>query len=279
MSSKTATAPKLKVKRLIKAPPERVFAAWTTPEEVVKWFGPETCRVTSAKIDLRVGGQYHFRVNSQEMGELNVRGVYREIKRPSKLVFTWKWKGAAEMEFPETIVTVEFGDAEGFTEVVLTHEGLPDKKSRESHSHGWNGTLDKLEKLVAAAGNGNNCPPVGSFSWNELVTGDMAASTTFYTKLFGWEAEASPVPNMKYTVFKKDGVMVGGCVQPQMENVPTHWVSYVTVEDVDASAKKATKLGGKVCVGAFDVPTIGRIAVMQDPQGAAFALFKPLKSC
>jgi len=53
MSSKTATAPKLKIKRLIKAPPERLFAAWTTPDEIVKWFGPETCRVTSAKIDLR----------------------------------------------------------------------------------------------------------------------------------------------------------------------------------------------------------------------------------
>ena len=88
MSSRTATVPKVKIKRLIKAPPERVFAAWTTPDEVVKWFGPETCRVTSARIDLRVGGQYRFRVDSEKNGELEVNGVYHEIKRPSKLVYT-----------------------------------------------------------------------------------------------------------------------------------------------------------------------------------------------
>src|SRR3954466_2062918 len=100
---KTAQEPvaTLRVTRLIKAPRERVFAAWTTPEDIDKWFGPETCKVLSARIDLRVGGEYRFRVNSPSCAEeagkateqvMEVFGIYREIKKPSRLVYTWSWE-------------------------------------------------------------------------------------------------------------------------------------------------------------------------------------------
>ena len=155
---KTAQEPvaTLRVTRLIKAPRDRVFAAWTNPDDIYKWFGPETCKVLSARIDLRVGGEYRFRVNSpgcaQEAGKateqvMEVFGVYREIKKPSRLVYTWTWE--PKDEFGESVVTVDFVDKEGFTEVQLTHDKLPTAESRERHGHGWNGCFDKLERLLA----------------------------------------------------------------------------------------------------------------------------------
>jgi predicted enzyme related to lactoylglutathione lyase/uncharacterized protein YndB with AHSA1/START domain len=279
MSTKTLSTPKLKLKRLIKAPREQVFAAWTNPREIVKWYGCDTNRVQTAKVDLSIGGRYHFRFSGRESGALELHGVYLEVKRPSKLVYTWNWKGSPEMEFAETLVTTEFIDVEGFTEVRITHEGLPNKKQRDSHNYGWNGCLDNLEKVMAseAGADAQDCCPTGVFNWNELLTDNVAGATAFYSKLLGWKTEKSPVPNVDYTIFKKDGRMVGGCMKLPMENVPSHWLSYVSVEDVDATAKKAVKLGGKVCAEPFNVPTVGRLAVLQDPQGAAFALFKPLK--
>ena len=137
---------KLRVTRLIKAPRERVFAAWTTPADILKWFGPETCQVTSAKVNLRPGGDYHFRVKSEKMGEVNLDGMFREVKPPSKLVYTWSFSGHPELNFGESQVTVEFLDRQGETEVQITHEQLPNDEVKEDHKQGWNGCLDKLEK-------------------------------------------------------------------------------------------------------------------------------------
>jgi uncharacterized protein YndB with AHSA1/START domain len=78
---------------------------------------------------------------------MEVFGVYREIKKPSRLIYTWTWE--PKEEFGESVVTVDFLDKEGFTEVQLTHDKLPSAESREHHGHGWNGCLDKLEALLS----------------------------------------------------------------------------------------------------------------------------------
>ena len=78
----------LRVTRLIKAPRERIFEAWTTPADILKWFAPETCQILSAKVNLRPGGDYHFRVKSEKMGEVKLDGLFREVNRPSKLVLS-----------------------------------------------------------------------------------------------------------------------------------------------------------------------------------------------
>lgn len=149
MSTATTQPISLKVSRLIKAPRERVFAAWITPSDIMKWFGPETCQPLSAKIDARVGGEYHFRIKTETMGEIDLRGVYREVKSPSRLVFTWKGVNCnAEMEQGETLVTVDFVDRSGSTEVQISHDLFPNVEARDQHEYGWNGCLDKLEKLV-----------------------------------------------------------------------------------------------------------------------------------
>ena len=86
-------------------------------------------------------------VKAEATDVMEVSGVYREIKRPAKLVYTWSWE--PKKDFGESVVTVDFLDKEGFTEVQITHDRLPNGEAREKHSHGWNGCLDKLEKEMA----------------------------------------------------------------------------------------------------------------------------------
>jgi uncharacterized protein YndB with AHSA1/START domain len=139
----------LKLNRLIKAPRERVFAAWTTPADIQKWLGGEGCLVSSAQVDLRVGGEYRFSMKSAEGGKSEAFGIYRVINPPSQLVFTWNSKGCcAGMENMDTQVTVDFIEQKDGTEVQITHEGFPDEEIRERHNYGWTGSLDKLEKLA-----------------------------------------------------------------------------------------------------------------------------------
>jgi len=114
----------------------------------------------------------------------------------------------------------------------------------------------------------------GAIGWTELMTNDVGAAKNFYTKLFGWTTEEMSVtPGMTYTVVKVAGNGIGGIMScPQgAQGVPPHWMSYVTVNDVDAVAKSAQQLGGKVLMGPQDIPTVGRFCVIQDPQGATIS--------
>lgn len=120
------------------------------------------------------------------------------------------------------------------------------------------------------------CATPGKFSWNELVTQDVDSAVAFYTKLFGWRAEKFGSEG-DYRIFKLGENYVGGVLKCEMPNVPTHWLSYVTVENCDASTRAAQGLKAKVIVGPRDIPDVGRIAVLTDVQGATFGLFQPLK--
>jgi predicted enzyme related to lactoylglutathione lyase len=119
-----------------------------------------------------------------------------------------------------------------------------------------------------------NCPDPGEFSWNELVSNNVALAKKFYTSLFGWKAEAFPGGG-DYTLFKQGDTMVGGLMQCPKPGLPSHWLPYVMVQDVDATAAKAKTLGAQVVMEPFDVQTVGRVAVLVDPHGASFGLFKP----
>jgi predicted enzyme related to lactoylglutathione lyase len=230
-------------------------------------------------VDLRVGGEYCIRAHSEQYGDMEVIGVYREVKHPSRLVYTWGWSEGALSEIDETVVTVDFVNVDGDTEVHLRHEGFPGTELRDQHSYGWNGCFDKLEKMLGGSASGGMCGAVGEFSWNELVTQDVAGATAFYTKLFGWQMEkfGASSPDKEYMILKAGNTQVGGMMKMPMPGAPSSWLAYVTVADCDASVKQATGLCGKVCVEPFDVPMVGRIAVLKDPQGASFGLFQPLK--
>jgi hypothetical protein len=115
----------------------------------------------------------------------------------------------------------------------------------------------------------------GTFCWNELMTRDVDAAKKFYSELIGWEMADSGMPGMDYTMMKAAGKEAGGMMAMPKEvpaEVPSHWVSYITVDDVDAAAKKVTELGGKLLHEIMDIPSVGRFVTIQDPTGAAVAL-------
>jgi predicted enzyme related to lactoylglutathione lyase len=118
----------------------------------------------------------------------------------------------------------------------------------------------------------------GAVCWNELSTRDTAAATKFYSAAFGWKPEVMKVEGAPpYTVFKIGDTRVGGMMEapPQMSNVPPHWLVYFAVTGCDAVADKTGKLGGKVLAKPQDIPNVGRFAVLQDAQGAAFGVLQP----
>ena len=110
----------------------------------------------------------------------------------------------------------------------------------------------------------------GAFSWSELNTDDPKKAVAFYTELFGWTSESMDMGTGPYHVIKVGDASIGGisAKPPGTEKMPSMWGSYVTVDDIDKTAKQCAKLGGKVLMGPMDIPTVGRMAVMQDPQGA-----------
>jgi predicted enzyme related to lactoylglutathione lyase len=112
----------------------------------------------------------------------------------------------------------------------------------------------------------------GAFSWCELMTTDVEAAKRFYTELLGWTTEE--VPGMSYTIVKTDGTGVGGimAVPPHAAGCPPHWGTYITVDDVDATARKAQELGAKTIMPLTDIPNVGRFYTFQDPQGAVISL-------
>ncbi|MCO7223882.1 VOC family protein [Pleionea sp. CnH1-48] len=115
----------------------------------------------------------------------------------------------------------------------------------------------------------------GSLCWNELAAKDAKAASEFYCQLFGWTAETNEMEMGPYTSFiHPNGGKMGGMLQMTEEwgDMPSHWMNYFTVEDCDAQCEKVKELGGKVCVGPFDIPEVGRFAVINDTNDAVFSL-------
>jgi uncharacterized protein YndB with AHSA1/START domain len=142
----TVLQPSLTLKRRLKAPPAKVFAAWTDPEKMKRWMGPGEITAMRAESDTRVGGRYRIVMQAPNGEEYDVGGVYREVVAGEKLVFTWAWKSAPERESLVTLLLKPDGDG---TLLTLSHEQFSDEDTRNGHEQGWNSSLDKLEKFVA----------------------------------------------------------------------------------------------------------------------------------
>lgn len=137
------------MERTFPVSPERVFRAWTEPEAIRRWFGPEGFKMIAAEVDLRVGGQYRWTIQDGDGNVRYVSGTYREIRRPTRLVFTWIW--AYEISNPDEeimLVSVDFIGQGDETRVVLTQERLPDQSILESHRAGWGDSLKRLDRLL-----------------------------------------------------------------------------------------------------------------------------------
>ncbi|VAW96591.1 hypothetical protein MNBD_GAMMA21-460 [hydrothermal vent metagenome] len=114
----------------------------------------------------------------------------------------------------------------------------------------------------------------GAFSWNELMTTDVAGAKAFYGELFGWALRDEQAPDMVYTVAKVGDKDVAGLmvIPDEAKGMPATWGAYVTVDDVDKQVKRVESLGGKIMVPPRDIPDVGRFAVISDPQGAMLSI-------
>jgi predicted enzyme related to lactoylglutathione lyase len=123
--------------------------------------------------------------------------------------------------------------------------------------------------------------PPGTFCWVELGTNDAKGAREFYTDLIGWTSKdvAMPEGMGSYMLLQLEGKDVAGMYtlteEQTRQGVPPHWLSYVSVASADETASRVRGLGGAVLAEPFDVPGVGRMAILQDPAGAAFALFQP----
>lgn len=139
----------LTVSRLVPAPAEAVFRAWTVPDEIRKWWSPEGLTVPFVDVDLRVGGNYRLGLQRPDGNPFCATGIYREIEPPRKLVFTWRWE-PDRFEAGDTLVTIEFWDRDGKTEIVLTHERFPSTEARDEHRKGWAACLERIGGTISA---------------------------------------------------------------------------------------------------------------------------------
>jgi len=132
------------VRRTIAASAEELFDAWLDPEALAMWMRPGTIRSTVAKVEPHVGGSYEITMLGQS-GPIVHKGVYRQIERPKRLVFTWASPGT---ELRDTLVTVDFVCVDKRTEVIVTHEQLPES-AKSAHSIGWTRGLEHLDEACA----------------------------------------------------------------------------------------------------------------------------------
>lgn len=137
--------PSLTLKRRFAAPAEKVYAAWTDPAQLMRWFGPDSGPVHDAETDVRVGGRFSISFSTEDGERHNVSGEYKEVVANEKLAFTWQWITMPERR-SYVIVTIK-RDGDGCI-LTLHHEQFFDQAARDGHEAGWKGTLEKLARVV-----------------------------------------------------------------------------------------------------------------------------------
>ena len=135
----------LSIEKLIKAPKDKVFAAWTEPALIKQWFFPGNMHIGECSTELIVGGHYRISMVNEKQETNTVTGKYLEIVKPEKIVFTWGWEGPDRYE---SIVTVLFTEEAEGTKINIEHDRLMDQKAVELHNIGWLGCLENLSLFI-----------------------------------------------------------------------------------------------------------------------------------
>lgn len=135
----------LVVRKTIRATPERLFSAWTEPEQLRKWWGPEGVACVDPEVDLSVGG--HYRIGNQfpDKRILWIVGEFEVVEPPRRLTYTWRLEGTSEASERVSVHFKAQGDA---TEVIVTHERISNEALRDQHQYGWLGCLDGLAEYL-----------------------------------------------------------------------------------------------------------------------------------
>jgi uncharacterized protein YndB with AHSA1/START domain len=139
----------IRVTRTVAGPPEAVFQAWIDPERLAAWFGPGAYRVLRAELDARPGGAYRIVFDAGDGEQVTLTGDYVEVDAPRRLVFTWSW-ALVWPDQPESVVTVELSEADGGTEVAVTHAEYGSDDA--AYRGGWESGLAKLGRRFGDAG-------------------------------------------------------------------------------------------------------------------------------
>jgi predicted enzyme related to lactoylglutathione lyase len=135
----------------------------------------------------------------------------------------------------------------------------------------------ELSLLTRTAGDTANLPPAhGRWNWNELHTTDPAAAIAFYAGVVGFGHRAVEGPDGAYHVLSTEGVERGGVTDTLAPGTSPHWLPYISVTSANETLARASGVGGKVRIGPFDIPGIGRFGVLEDPAGAVFAVLQAL---
>ena len=144
-----AERPSLTLTRRFRAKPEKVYAAWTDPESLIKWFATSQAKPGSLKADLdvRVGGQYRISFTGAKGEYHEVGGVYREVVPNERLVFSWAWHSTPERE---SLVTISIKPDAGGTLLTFHHAQFADEAARDNHQRGWTEFLGNLESYIDA---------------------------------------------------------------------------------------------------------------------------------
>jgi len=139
---------RLRLERLIASPPEVLFALWTEPDHLLKWWGPEECETSVHTLDLRPGGRWRIVLRQSNGNTLAISGVYRIVEPPRRLVFTWAWEDESGARGHETEVAVNFEAAPGGTRLILLQEHFENKQRRDGHNAGWLASFDRLARIA-----------------------------------------------------------------------------------------------------------------------------------
>jgi uncharacterized protein YndB with AHSA1/START domain len=127
-----------------------VYDAWTRPELVARWYGPEGFANEIHEMELSEGGNYRLTMQAPDGSRYPLRGVFRTLQPPTRLVFTWMWETPPENADPrQTLVSIDISQEGPDVRLTLTHEGFPDESSVANHEMGWTGALGKLERMLA----------------------------------------------------------------------------------------------------------------------------------
>ena len=137
----------LLIKRTMKAPRRKVFAAWTREDALKAWWGTEGHTVPGVEMDLQTGGKYRVEMRTDEGESFFLNGAFVKIRPPERLAFTFRWE-RGDWDYPETLVGVDFIEKGDETAIVLTHEGFTDENMRDEHTEGWAECLDNLRTYL-----------------------------------------------------------------------------------------------------------------------------------
>jgi uncharacterized protein YndB with AHSA1/START domain len=149
MNDTKATAPNgLELRRTYNASRARLFEAWTSPDLIRRFFSSDDATIADVTLDVRTGGTYRIAFRRPDGEELVAFGTYREVVPPERLSMTWSWEEDDPSLERQTLLTLEFHDRGGATELVLTHVNFRDEQQRDNHEHGWTGMLDRLPGVL-----------------------------------------------------------------------------------------------------------------------------------